>query len=930
VSIVAESGAQASTFPSEHTISTEIWARAFTEAAKVPAQTSMDDALATATANEDLSKYEIGKIRWAMEQSITERRAEASKYWSLTGERDVVGELPAYSSDWQNRVTLVRAPMGSGKSAAIGKPFVADSLTRRYTVASTPSTALCQEQAEKYQINNYKDLGGSYATPAISVCLPSLDRKDLSEIISGAGAFLFDEFSQSRAMLASNICNASDFARVGDIFSHMRAGVVFDANLNDSDVDFIKSRVSPDVEVKVIDVKDQVLAPQDRVQASYTYGTTSRSFIVQEALRELLAGGKVVIASASGPATKTIGEILRLEGFKVLIINKANPDPDAERFFQNPEDVSREFDAIVHSPSITSGLSIEHRGNPHFTKGFFFGGGYSVTPSVAAQMIRRVRYLKSWVLGFEPSNSVQAVSATASRRKVAAIENLTRAQLDAYDLFRLSVASDHVNQNADFASALIWRLEDMGWKLSPVPCSVTSELIEQTRAIGEELKAADIAAIVAAPVLSEAEAKEIRFSATQTAQGAYALRAYDIRTTFKVTDLTPDLVEFWDGGRGASRVRHFADAVGIAYQDNRTNLLVNDNAEIRRKLYAYLFDGVDVTGTMTGDIAELIVDRAMARRFSLSAFGVVPATWGRVTELRTKGRAARENDDGSIAEFRRPKYAMREVAAILEMMGLDLKQASRSGKRGAEVRTYAPTEESLALMQSLQSVATCPLITKQLGGIWRPNTPQITDASPTMEVVFSDPMWTEDECPTFDDVPISAYTDAFDEGRFYGEADPEPVDLDGLDIDAMPISGVVPLSLVVRGKRIEQRQPANDASHTASQLRAQGMTCRTLEVGLALANEAEQMMAHINRLPHSIRVRADIVLPLVSASGVPFRVTTEIPALMAGTQTVIDIDGRAMVLPMDINIPEAAFIARAMASRAERRGLLRLPVALAA
>lgn len=215
---------------------------------KVPGECSADEVMAAITEKLSLKEDHQIRARSFLQNLVNRRRDVISKAWKITdGKRVRCADLPAYSSELQHGITFIRAPMASGKSARIGSPFITESMGRRYTVASTPSKALCHEQAAKFGIDLYSEAGrDGFASPAMSVCIPSLDKEALQEQIGGASAFLFDEWSQSLAMLASRgVCNEGDFDKLARICSTLDAGIFADAFMSDFDIQFVTSLIKP-------------------------------------------------------------------------------------------------------------------------------------------------------------------------------------------------------------------------------------------------------------------------------------------------------------------------------------------------------------------------------------------------------------------------------------------------------------------------------------------------------------------------------------------------------------------------------------------------------------------------------------------------------------------------------------------------------------
>ncbi|OUI87916.1 hypothetical protein HK11_08925 [Acetobacter sp. DmW_043] len=680
----------------------------------VPGQRSHEEVMSEITNTFDLSLDDLALVRSFLSKLVSERRKLISSVWHINNENVVkCDKLPAYDPSWQNGITFIRSPMGSGKSKHIAAPFINESMNRRYTIASTPSKALCHEQAAKFGIDLYSDVSGQgYASPAMSVCLPSLDKHGLQEQIGGASSFIFDEWSQSLALLAaSGVCNADDFEKLTSICRTMDAGIFADAFLSDFDIEFVTSIMKPGLPVRIYDVADQ----NQGFRARHTYGSKARAWIIHEILKELHNGGKCWVSCEGRRSSQTIGEILQQDGHRVLIINKMTCETkNVKAFLDNTEEKCLQYDVIIHSPTITSGMSItgEKHGN-HFTRGFFLGSGTKLQPKICTQMLRRVRYIREWSIGIAPNNGAQTISDASEDRQVYEIEQMTGQSVEGRQSFKRQIEQRDTNQKADFASAMIWMLEDMLFSLERVPCIVSSDLSDQVTETANRLDEEAKASILSAPDLTEDEANELRRADEKTPSDHHALTAFDIRAGFGVETLTPEIVDFYDEGRGLHRLQLFMDANGITYKETNHDRALNDNSKIRRELYAYVFEGIDITGTITRQTAEIIIDRVMARRFALAAFGCVPGKWGRIVELTSKRQSRkREDKNGHISDFPRPSYPMSEITEIFKMMGIVLDAGPRYGRCGISGRSKIVNNERLELIHSLSE---CHMATYILG-----------------------------------------------------------------------------------------------------------------------------------------------------------------------------------------------------------------------
>ena len=396
---------------SEITSVKDVFSEVYKVSRQVPGAKSADQAMAEIASKFALDDELGTKARSFLDMLVRNRRERISRAWRLSVGRTILDELPAYDPSWQHGLTFISAPMGSGKSKHIAAPFIAGSMGRRYTVAMTPSTSLCKEQSEKFGIDLYSDLTkpSGYASSAMSVCLPSLDKPALQEHIGMASAYVMDEWSQSLAMLASRgVCNQSDFDRLREICGKMDAGIFADAFLSDDDIHFVTSLAKPGTPVRIFEVRNK----DQGFKAKYTYGPSARDWIVQEILAEMDRRGKVWVSCEGRRSSQTIGEILQADGYRVLIVNKLTKEtPEVQAFLANAEEECLQYDAVIHSPTNTSGMSIPaEKLVQHGTRGLFLGGGWWLEPTDRDQPLRRGRFYRAWATGDAPTNVARNAS----------------------------------------------------------------------------------------------------------------------------------------------------------------------------------------------------------------------------------------------------------------------------------------------------------------------------------------------------------------------------------------------------------------------------------------------------------------------------------------------------------------------------------------
>lgn len=127
----------------------------------------------------------------------------------------------------------------------------------------------------------------------------------------------------------------------------------------------------------------------------------------------------------------------------------------------------------------------------------------------------------------------------------------------------------------------------------------------------------------------------------------------------------------------------------------------------------------------------------MARRFTLAVFGCVPSKFARITELDSKGRVTvKEDKDGHICEFKRPKYAVQILGEVLDMMGLKSEEAKHSGSDGKRSREYVISAECLDLMRAISNAHIPPILYDLRGDVC---VDHIENLPPVSETLFDIP-----------------------------------------------------------------------------------------------------------------------------------------------------------------------------------------------
>lgn len=333
---------------------------------------------------------------------------------------------------------------------------------------------------------------------------------------------------------------------------------------------------------------------------------------------------------------------------------------------------------MIANSVISSGLSIEHRkAGEHFTHGMFLGSGATITPADALQMLRRVRYLRTWTVAITPNNAKDIDSADAilaGMEQAAGLEGLTVTACTDFDAFVSGIEADQARWRADFAAGLWWALEHQGFTIERMAVQADEGLSAELKATRAVIREEKRAAILAATDLDDDQARRLRDKTSRTEAEQYALLRHRIKSDLCLNDLDDEALDVWDDGRGPRQMDRFSAATKrLAERQDHTgeDLALRRFSKARALAYAWLLDGIDFAPGLriTQGLAAKLVEWVIERRYLLAFLGIVPAKWARDVGTDAKGNPK---------PFPAPGYPVREVGEILERMGLELKR--REGK----------------------------------------------------------------------------------------------------------------------------------------------------------------------------------------------------------------------------------------------------------
>lgn len=648
------------------------WSLGLKRVSRIPVQQSLDELMDELRLHSPaglIRSETFAAVRGCLSRMIEWRRNRALSSVSLSKaitrrhRHEVHETLPNLLPGEYRGVILLKAPMGSGKTQLVGNPFSLWAKTQPGVfLAICHRRSLVRELSVRLRTDHYTEVDGemAFGIKALSTCLPSLVKDEHQQIMEGSRFVFIDEISQVLRSLDAHVTVASGktksdlFAALREIVRHAECLIAADAGLDDRTIQFLES-CRPGERFRIVDVAHE---DQGR-KVQFGFGQDALASAYGEALTRLAAGERIWIGCGEQSRAVEVAKVLSVSGKRILLLHGNNTGHgESAAFYNDPEMESRRWDAVIHTSVISSGISIEHRGRPHFDHGMFIGSGVTVGPSDALQMLCRVRYLQTWTIAATPNNLRDIADEDAILEAVTDAAKLEGTPGDCTDLDRFvaGIRADDALARSDFAAGLWWLLEHQRFSVEPLSAPAACGLdLDQVR---DELKAEHVRRILDADLVGEDEYYRLSRASEQTEESRYQVLKYGIRIAMGMRELDEDVIAAWDNGRGPARMDRFSAAtLGLAGLDDQgPDLTLRRFHKARTLAYQMLLDGIELGPSfrITQEVAATIVDRAIRHRFMMSYLGVVP----------TKYAASPEKP------FPMPAYPLREVGEILGRMGL--------------------------------------------------------------------------------------------------------------------------------------------------------------------------------------------------------------------------------------------------------------------
>lgn len=563
--------------------------------------------------------------------------------------------------------------------------------------------------------------------PRLSLCLDSLltiRPQDYAGMV-----LLIDEAEQSlNHLLTSATCRDKRgllIQRLQQLVACCSQVVLLDADLSDATLKwFQQAKAGADLALLVADAPAQPWP--------VFWYDQSRPELAQAALLDAAAAGPVIISTDSRERAAALHDLLQHhqpQARGILITSETSGDPEVKAWQDKLPDLQAlEAGAIrwvVASPSISSGISIEHS---HFQSVWGFYGAGTMDDAEAAQALARVRPAVPRHVWVNPvvRQQHQPLSRAWWPQQVEA--DLRRSWNDQSALMRRELQPDLLLEPdpgataeqfaatvalwADFQSRRNYslahlkdfikaRLNHEGHTITPVIETLEPEAEQELKALkaqlGGDRKQAHAQAVVAAPIISKAEAERQR--RLQQHSPALQRRALVERLALEPEALTVEMVAWGEQWAGA------AERLALLLEPSLAPAL--DAQRIR----ATTAEGqAPLPWDQSFRTLRQATSEALGLRAFIEAFPLQNRLWDKntpeVQKLAEKARKQRlqvGRNLGLTIKAKDTDTAL--VGALLRSYGI----TTTATRRGSEARMYGADREQLQQLKATAERLRCKL-----------------------------------------------------------------------------------------------------------------------------------------------------------------------------------------------------------------------------
>jgi len=649
--------------------------------------------------------------------------------------KSVIDEEVLNFATSRDGIVIIRFPMASGKTQNLIKPVMRQEeysafFAHRVSLIGGAWDALNDKLPSHiapithYQEKHIHDM--LTCSNKLACCINSCLKPVFQPVLNHLNALCIDEAAQTLRHITAGSAIQYPVAVFNKLLSMMATTkdqvILADADASDTLVEFaelaLKQRNARLVEefgenapVHKIHIIDGHTHCSD-FNIYYTDGDTA--FL--KAKQDVGAGYKVLIANDSANDSEKLFESIKAsypDKKGLLISSDTKPEKAVEVFSDSPNAMSKKYDYIIYSPSISSGVSLV---NGHFQKhyGIFCG---TVAPSDAVQMFRRDRNARDIVLGLSTMHSSREEDSMAmwlgmilanDKQLDIKIDNETgKIELGTddfqFDRFRLDLISQENKAKNDFANNLLCILYGDGYNIHQLDSTELDQEIGKSikEAARDHIKAIDRGRHLTQATPNEDEKKKLDKKINLNRDEKAQLNRWDIENLLMMA-VNESSVDFHHKG-GLGKVKLFE--------------LLNMSPETAKE-----FDDLEIANGVQPSKRMYLVKQRQALRdfFEIARFnwetGQGTATEETITaaiEYLTAGDNIHLFNNwyrfgGYINPFSKQLKPVNKAKAILSALGLEMEttQLGRNNDDSVKRQRYTINADTWNLMSGINTLRT--------------------------------------------------------------------------------------------------------------------------------------------------------------------------------------------------------------------------------
>lgn len=509
---------------------------------------------------------EIADIRPSSVDSMTSLKTTRNE----RGHYDVPKEtLPLVEGRMaEGDIVILKAPMGTGKTEIVIKDLMTRDIFR--TAYLPPRRSLINdalsrfnrdvEESGKKPVSHYSHVCDTeiHFTEHLACCLQSIGAKRFRVTDDHKSWFDFldimclDEAGQALPQLLQlgrNNEKKENFNCLTSALNSRSTVLVSDADANEYLVSQLRL-IAPERKIHLVDVSHP-----ESAQKSWNVSIAEEVNTGREAMLKAIKNGETVLI-----ATDKKKEALRLEklieahypGTSVLNIHSepsAEMVPAINDFYDNPNEACKNFQVLIYSPAITSGVSLS---SPHFQRhiGIFFG---VVKATEVLQMMGRDRTAKEWLICL----GGRSVSVPNTLEQEEALGELGQ-EITTLAKFKFANDAFEAASRRDFVNLVTNILALKGHRVFPaveVSATKSKRIKEQVDVISERLKDErdELIISLSQEIVTEETYRDLKIKWLATNEDAAKVIGYQI-THYLCSEVNKENIDFLDNG-GLSKIR---------------------------------------------------------------------------------------------------------------------------------------------------------------------------------------------------------------------------------------------------------------------------------------------------------------------------------------------------------------------------------------